>query len=206
MLITNSVPDPWHLRRILGSTHWITDPDPALFVSGQQKMNFMLRTFCLLLTLGTFTTVLKENMPLRSHKTVEIRVSLNFLACRWKDPDPGGPKTYGSYAVGSGTNTEKKTIDFLGKNGGLLTWGKQRWDRTGPSSTCSPPGPRWCNPSRDIAAVSGQTSPRHLNNSHGLTLICRASVKQWSYWLGEYSKWPCSQVKRFLVILITATI
>jgi hypothetical protein len=76
--------------------------------------NEFFKSFCLLLTVATFTTVLTVNTSLRSHKTVEIRVSLNLFACRWKDPDPGGLKTYGSYVVGSGT-LRKKTIDFLKK-------------------------------------------------------------------------------------------
>jgi hypothetical protein len=34
-----------------------------------------------------FTSVLKDNKLLRSHK-VEIKVFLKFLACGWEDPDP----------------------------------------------------------------------------------------------------------------------
>ncbi len=57
---------------ILGSPHWITDldPDPALLVSTVAfkvitKNNF----FCLLLIIGTFTSVFKDNKSIRSHKT-----------------------------------------------------------------------------------------------------------------------------------------
>ncbi len=44
------------------------------------------------LIVATFTSVITENKLLRIHKTVEIKVFLNFLACWWKNPDPGGPK------------------------------------------------------------------------------------------------------------------
>ncbi len=175
----------WRIRdisrriRILRSAHWITDPDPALFVSGQQNKNFLLSIFCLLLTVCTFTTVLKENTFLRSPESG----SPQFL-CLLIDPDPGGAKTYGS-----DPNTKNNWFFYL-KNGGLLTWEKQRWGHTGPSSTCSPPWPRWCNPSRGIAAVSGHTPPRHLNNSHGLTLICLASNKVLIGWV-NIPMWPC---------------
>jgi hypothetical protein len=53
-------------------------PDPALFVSGfkmQQKIRFV-PSICLLLTVGTFTSVFKDNNSLRSQITVEIKVSL----------------------------------------------------------------------------------------------------------------------------------
>jgi hypothetical protein len=69
--------------RILGSAHWITDPDPdvnpapdvdpvldpdpALFCSGCQDANRKLVIF-----LGFLTSVFKDIMSLRSHKTVEI--------------------------------------------------------------------------------------------------------------------------------------
>jgi hypothetical protein len=44
------------LRRIgiLGSGHWIMDPDPALFISGFQETN--KKDFWLLLTVATFTS------------------------------------------------------------------------------------------------------------------------------------------------------
>jgi hypothetical protein len=71
--------------RILGSVHWITDPesDPALFDGGFQMptKNGVLKKdlFCLFLTVGTLASVLKDSMSLRSHKTVEIVVVLLFL-------------------------------------------------------------------------------------------------------------------------------
>ncbi len=37
--------------------------------------------FCLLLTLGTFTSFFKGNKLLSSHKTIEIEVFNKFLAC-----------------------------------------------------------------------------------------------------------------------------
>jgi hypothetical protein len=48
-------------------------------------------------------SVFKDNKPLRSHKTAEIKVFLIFLACWWKDPD-------GSYDSGSGTPNLKQTL------------------------------------------------------------------------------------------------
>jgi hypothetical protein len=73
--------------RIVGSVHWITDPDPApdpaLFVNDFQDANKTKKIFlkfCLLHTVGsTFTPVFKDNKSLKSHKTVEIKVFLYFL-------------------------------------------------------------------------------------------------------------------------------
>ncbi len=67
--------------RILGSVHWLTDPDPALFVIGFQNANKIRFFAYYLLNVGTFTPVFKDNKSLRSHKRVEIEVFLNFLAC-----------------------------------------------------------------------------------------------------------------------------
>jgi hypothetical protein len=50
------------------------DSDPNLFFSGFQDEN--KKYFFCLLTVGTFTSVFKENTTLRSHKIVEIN---NFL-------------------------------------------------------------------------------------------------------------------------------
>ncbi len=47
--------------------------------------------FCLL------PSVFNDKKSLRSHRTVEIKVFINFFACWWKDPDPGGHKTYGHW-------------------------------------------------------------------------------------------------------------
>ncbi len=84
--------------RNLGSLHWITDPDP--FCSFRQRFSRCqqkLSSFAyVLLPVEPFTSVFKDNKPLISHKTGEIKVFHNFLACWWKDPDPGGPKTYRS--------------------------------------------------------------------------------------------------------------
>ncbi len=45
---------------------------------------------------GIFTSFFKDKKSKRSHKTVGIKVLLTFIAWWYKDPDPGGPKTYGS--------------------------------------------------------------------------------------------------------------
>ncbi len=72
--------------------HWITDPDHVLFFNGLQDDNneksFFSNYFCLLLTVGKFTQVIKNNKLLRSHKTIDIKVFLHFFACWWKHPDP----------------------------------------------------------------------------------------------------------------------
>jgi hypothetical protein len=68
---------------------------------------FFLRFCCLLLFEDTFISVFKDKKPLRSHKKVETKVFLSVLldeGCGsgfrsvqiMTDPDPGGPKTYGS--------------------------------------------------------------------------------------------------------------
>ncbi len=67
--------------------------------------------FCSFLTVGTFTAVFKDNKSIRNHKTAEIRVlfSLDNGMIRIRtnkiitSPNPGGPKSYGSYGSGSGT-------------------------------------------------------------------------------------------------------
>jgi len=75
------------LIQILGFVRWITDlaPDPIrilLFLAVTFKMPVNKKEFfevsCLFLTVGTLTSVFKDNMSLRSHKTVEIMVYLNF--------------------------------------------------------------------------------------------------------------------------------
>ncbi len=99
------------LIRILGSIQWITDqapdlvldldppPDPAFFVSGFQDANkksaFYKVFFTYYLgTVGTFTTTFKDKKSLRSHKTLKIKVLLNFLLVNGisvqinTDPDP----------------------------------------------------------------------------------------------------------------------
>ncbi len=94
---------------MLGSVHWITDPDPAILVSGFQDANkslffqsFLLFTYCRYRTLS-----------LNSHKAVEVKVFVNItssgvdpdrfriewgpririrIRIRYLDPDPGGQK------------------------------------------------------------------------------------------------------------------
>ncbi len=69
----------WIWIRIVGSVHWMTDPDPALFVrgfrDGNKKFVFFILDFFIVCT---FTTVFKDSKSLRSHKTVEIKVFLFF--------------------------------------------------------------------------------------------------------------------------------
>ncbi len=45
----------------------------------QQKISFFPTWFCLLLSVGTFTSVFKDNKFIKSHKTVEIKGFLCFL-------------------------------------------------------------------------------------------------------------------------------
>jgi hypothetical protein len=47
----------------------VPDPGPAHSVGGFRDAN---QFFCLLLTVGTFKTVFKDNKSLRSHKVFEI--------------------------------------------------------------------------------------------------------------------------------------
>ncbi len=64
------IPDILIRIRILGSVHWITDSDPALFVSGFQdanKNNFFCKFFAYYLG-TTFTSVFNDNKTLRSQK------------------------------------------------------------------------------------------------------------------------------------------
>jgi hypothetical protein len=68
-------PDPWirtlNYRSEYGSCSF------RQWLSSANKNKF----FCLLLTVGAFTSDVKDNKSLRSHKTVEIKVFLNFFAC-----------------------------------------------------------------------------------------------------------------------------
>jgi hypothetical protein len=43
---------------------------------------------CLFPYVGTLTSIFEDKMSLKIHKTIEIKVYLNFFACWWKDPDP----------------------------------------------------------------------------------------------------------------------
>jgi hypothetical protein len=77
----------------------------------RHKTNFFIEFFCLLLFEGTFKQFFEDKNSKRSHKTVGIKVFLTIFAY-WKDPDPDpylwlmdpdpcGPKTYGSDGSGS---------------------------------------------------------------------------------------------------------
>ncbi len=97
--------------RILGSIHLITNPDPALFVSGFQetkKIRFFSEFFCLLpiLHAGTFTSVFKD-----SKDCMFVEGSGSGSAQKITDQDPGGPKkTF--YSV-SGTLPVPGTCTYL---------------------------------------------------------------------------------------------
>jgi hypothetical protein len=66
--------------------------------------------FCLLLFEGTFISVFKDEKSKRSHKIAEIHFFwLVDGRIRIPDPDPGGPKTYGSYGSGYGSTTLEYT-------------------------------------------------------------------------------------------------
>ncbi len=95
-----SVVDPWHF----GS--WI-----RIRGSVQMTNKVFFKVLCLLLFEGTFTTVFIDKKSKRSHKKyLSIKGFLTFIVCWWKDPDPGGPKTYGS-----GSTTLGKGIRFSTK-------------------------------------------------------------------------------------------
>ncbi len=56
--------------RNLESVHLITDPDPALYVSDLNmptKISFFSNLFCLLLSVGTLTSVFKDKKSLKIH-------------------------------------------------------------------------------------------------------------------------------------------
>ncbi len=85
---------------------WLMDPDPFIFIINLQDATNFLKVFCLLLFKGTFTSIFKEKAN-RSHRTVGKKVFLIMFAwwlkdrdpgpCIWlEDPNPGGPKKYGS--------------------------------------------------------------------------------------------------------------
>ncbi len=84
----NSVPDPRRFGMDPVTNH-------ALFFSGCQDA--FLRT--VLLTLGIFTSLFKDNKSWRGHKTIEIKVFLNFFCLLMEGSasvqlitDPDGPK------------------------------------------------------------------------------------------------------------------
>jgi hypothetical protein len=60
------------------------DPDPALLGSGFEganKISDFPKFFCLFLSVGTLTSVFKDKISLRSHKTLEFMVYFNWFAC-----------------------------------------------------------------------------------------------------------------------------
>ncbi len=93
--------------RILQSVHLITGPDPApdpaLFVIDFQdakKKRFFSDLFCLLLSVGTLTSVFKVMMSLRSHYTAEIKV-VNFLCLLMEGSESGAGSVPNNYGSGS---------------------------------------------------------------------------------------------------------
>ncbi len=68
----------WYISRSCYFWQWLS--------RCQQIMSFFRCFICLFLTDGTLTSVFKDNISLRSHKT-EIMVFLNIFACGWKDLD-----------------------------------------------------------------------------------------------------------------------
>ncbi len=80
-------PNPWHFDTDPDPDpylHWFTDPDPEFCGSGFQdaNKNYFFRSLslvCLLLTIGSLTSVFKDNMSLRSHKRVDTWFILIFL-------------------------------------------------------------------------------------------------------------------------------
>ncbi len=81
-------------------------PWPSRLPKKFRKNLFFPKFFCLLLFEDTFTSFFRDKKSKKSQKTVGIKVFLTIFAW-WKkdpdpyllltDPDPGGPKTYGSY-------------------------------------------------------------------------------------------------------------
>ncbi len=73
LLVVTFCVDPWICK---------LDMDPGILhlsAVGHYKNEFFSNFFCLVLTVGTLTSVFKDNMSLRSHKTVEIMDYLIFL-------------------------------------------------------------------------------------------------------------------------------
>ncbi len=76
-------------------------PDPALFVTNLQDAEnyYAIFAYCFLKVYLVFTSLFTDKMSKKSQsdKTVGIKVFLTIFALRWKDPDPGRPKTYAPY-------------------------------------------------------------------------------------------------------------
>ncbi len=100
-------PDPWIRTLDYGS-----GSGSFSFCTGFQDAKFLN----LFIAIGNrcITLVFKDNMSLRSLKTIEIVVYLNCFACWWKnpDPDPRGPKTYGFYGSGTLVKSNSASSNF----------------------------------------------------------------------------------------------
>ncbi len=109
-------PSRWQLQM---SYHWFTDPDPAPDPD-TAFFSMAFKFFCLLLFDATFTSFFKDKKSWRSHKTATIKVFLTISAWLQKDPepdpdpylvlidpDPGGPKTFGSGSTTQLENVKK---------------------------------------------------------------------------------------------------
>ncbi len=129
----SSVPDPWHFGvdpdpdpQIHASDKWIRirnlDPDPAIFVIGLQDASKKL-FFNTIFSAYYFLKVHLHHFPkIKSQKESLTRRNQGFsnYFCMmiedpdlyiWlvdPDPDPGGPKTWGSSGSGSGTLRRRK--------------------------------------------------------------------------------------------------
>jgi hypothetical protein len=95
---------------------------------------------CLLLTVGTLTSVFKDNMSLRSHKTVEIMVYLNIGYFRRSGTGSGSALTYNAGPISGSAwkpmrihNTASsvwylivdKTYEYLSLFSGSHSWSDQ---------------------------------------------------------------------------------
>ncbi len=82
----------------------ITDPDPALFVSGFRDAN-KKKFVCFFLTVGLFTTVVKDNKSQNRNQKSQNSINQSFtkfFAFWWKDPGPDPePDPYKNYGSGS---------------------------------------------------------------------------------------------------------
>jgi hypothetical protein len=116
-----SVVDPRHVGTDSDpdAHQWLTDPNPAFFVSGWQDANknkFFSKLFCLLLFDGTGTlpSIFIDKKSKKSQQNSRNQGFSYFFACWRKNPDPNpdlnnimtdpdSPKTYESYGSGSPT-------------------------------------------------------------------------------------------------------
>ncbi len=82
----------WYGSRSADPSRWLTDPDPAFFISGWQDANkkkFFFQRFCAYYfwRYTICTPVYVDKLSKRSHKIGEIKFTY-FFACWWKDLDP----------------------------------------------------------------------------------------------------------------------